>query len=1041
MARTTAPLSRARLTGDPLPLTQTPVAPAKVRVPVVSGLTRQRVHDRLAGVWDHGLGLVVAPAGSGKTTLLARFAAASTDPVAWYRAEGRDESEAALLQHLEAAFVVILPGVARSWTSVEAASSALEQVAAGRILLVIDDLHVLESSPAERALERFIDYLPAPLAVLIGSRSEPAFNLSRRRVSSGLLEIGPDDLRFRSWEVERLFRDFYDVAVGPEEIARLARRTEGWAAGLQLFHLATRGKSADERRRILAGLGTSSRMVREYLTRNVLEQLPAELRSFLVKTSVLGVLSGPLCDRLLGRADGARNLEELERRRIFTIALDDDGTYRYHEVLRGHLESVLLEEQGEAAVRVANRRAGELLEAAEALPEALVAYCRAEAWEAAERLVAREGRQLADGSAPWLDALPAATFRHDPWLVLASARRHRAEGHWTDAIEAYQRAELGFGVAVPAQTCRRERLAIVPWLEAAPGPPADWSSRLRAALQRDPLAAGREPGEGAGLTADSQPDGHSGPAGRLHLGRGLALLAGGRPAAAIGALDPEAEGTAGEPALVAATYLGRGAARLIAADRAGIADLEAGIARAETAGWGWLARLGRALLAGATSTSVAPMPPIENVDPWATGLAALFLGWIRPDNPVALAALGRAAEGFAGLGSAPLEAWALALKALLSARAGRPDAGESIVRAEAAIRRGSVIEARYLLEQALALLDLERADYHIARATEIARRSGLAGPTVEAAGPSDVVGIQGDVQVVQAIQPVRAAQTTRPARPQRSLEQPAGSVAPIGLGAISVQMFGGFGLRLDGLEINLGSIKPRARLVLHLLGLACGGPVHREVFLASLWPDTDPDTAARLLHVAISSLRTALEPGTPRGGAGLIRREGDAYRLGLPPGSEIDLVTFESILQEAAISLADGDLDPAADALRRALERYRGELLPEDGPADWVVEARDRARLAAVGAARTLAELRLRADDHAGAIRACVRGLTVDRFDDGLWRQLVEAHDRAGDRGAAHRARRGYEQMLVDLGIDPLAEAVRLPTHDGFAGAVVAGGA
>ena len=192
------------------------MAPAKVRVPPVAGLVRQRVHDHLERVWSHGLGLVVAPAGSGKTTLLASFAAASPDPVAWYRAEGRDESETALLVHLEAAFVAVLPGVDRGWATVEGASRALEGVAAGRILLVIDDLHVLESSPAERALERFIDYLPESLAVLIGTRSEPGFNLSRRRVSGGLLEIGPDDLRFRSWEVERLFREFYDVAVGPE---------------------------------------------------------------------------------------------------------------------------------------------------------------------------------------------------------------------------------------------------------------------------------------------------------------------------------------------------------------------------------------------------------------------------------------------------------------------------------------------------------------------------------------------------------------------------------------------------------------------------------------------------------------------------------------------------------------------------------------------------------------------------------------------------------------------------------------------------------
>jgi DNA-binding SARP family transcriptional activator len=1013
------------------------VAPAKVRVPIVSGLTRPRVHERLDAVWTHGLGLVVAPAGSGKTTLLARFAAASADPVAWYRAESRDESEAALLQHLEAAFVAILPGLTRGWTSVEAASRALEQVAAGRILLVVDDLHVLESSPAEQALERFIDYLPASMAVLIGSRSDPAFNLSRRRVSGGLLEIGPDDLRFRSWEVERLFRDFYNEAVGPEEIARLARRTEGWAAGLQLFHLATTGKSADERSRILAGLGSSSRMVREYLTRNVLAQLPPDLRSFLVNTSVLGILSGPLCDRLLGRSDGARNLEELERRRVFTIALDDDGSYRYHEVLRGHLEGVLLEEQGEPAVRAANRRAGELLEAAEALPEALVAYCRAEAWEAAERLVAREGRQLADGSAPWLDVLPAATLRHDPWLVLASARRHRAEGRWLEAIEAYQRAELGFGAAVSAQACRRERLAIVPWLEVAAGPVADWSGRLRYALSRDPLAGARDPGEGSGAVQDVRPelrqDGRSEPASRLPLTRALALLAGGRPTMAIEVLDRDQSATAAEPALAAATLLSRGAARLLSGDRAGIADLETGIARAEEASWGWLARLGRALLAGATSPAAGLAPSIDNSDPWASGLSALLAGWLQPDDPASFGPLARAAERFAGLGAAALEAWALALQAYLGARAGRVEAGQTIVQAESAVRRGSVMEARYLVELALAMVDAERAEYHVARATEIARRTGLVGPPAAVVQPAPTAEIAGLT--------FRPAEGAEPARPRRSPDSLAGVPAPAGPGAITVHLFGGFALRVDGNEVDLTSIKPRARHVLHLLGLACGGPVHREVFLAALWPDTDPETAARLLHVAISSLRTALEPGTPRGGAGLIRREGDAYRLGLPPGSEIDLVAFEATLRQAGLDQAQGNLEAAADALRSALERYRGELLPEDGPAEWVIETRDRARLAAVGAARTLAELRSRGNDHAGAILACLRGLAVDRFDDGLWRLLVDAHDRAGDRSAAHRARRGYEQMLSDLGIDPLPEGTRVPTPEGFAGAVASAGA
>ena len=403
----------------------------------------------------------------------------------------------------------------------------------------------------------------------------------------------------------------------------------------------------------------------------------------------------------------------------------------------------------------------------------------------------------------------------------------------------------------------------------------------------------------------------------------------------------------------------------------------------------------------------------------------LLRGWLRPDEPGARAALEAAADRFGWLGSPVLEGWAVALQAVVVARAGLPGTGTSIVKAEAAVRRGAVPEARYLIEQALAIADLERADYHLARSAEIGRRTGLVGPAV--AAPPEAV-------LQPAPRPGRVAEIVR--------RRPAGVAAnaePVLTGSVSIELFGGFGLRVDGIELDLAGIKPRARLVLHFLGLAGGAPVHREVFLAALWPDTEPETAARLLHVAISSLRTVLEPGAPRGGAGLIRREGDAYRLGLPPGSEIDLVSFEALLASAAASQARAEVEAAADSLRRALERYRGDLLPEDGPAEWLVEARERTRVAAVGAARTLAELRLRAEDHAGAIQACLRGLAVDRYDDGLWRLQVEAHDRAGDRSAAHRARRGYEQMLSDLGLDPLAEAVLVPGASPFAGASAAG--
>ena len=417
----------------------------------------ERLDARLDAVWGYRLALIVAPAGSGKTTLLSRFAERVDGPVGWYRAEAWDADEQALLRHLEAALAPQLNGLATGWTSIADAANALDAWPGPRVLLLVDDLHTLEGTAAEAALERLIDYAPPSLTVIAGTRVPPRFNLPRLRVSGALLEIGADDLRFRSWEVERLFRDYYQNPLPPEELARLARRTEGWAAGLQLFHLATRGRAPDERRRVLAALGPSSRLMRDYLTRNVVDQLPNELRTFLIETSVLGRLSAALCDELLGRHDSGDMLAELEWRSLFTQALPDGGVYRYHEVLRSYLQGVLLDEVGHAAAQERFRRAGRLLADAGALPEALDAFCRAEDWESARSLVGRDGEAVADRSSAWIDALPASMLVHDPWLLLAVARRLRAEGRFAEAIERYQRAEDGLrqlraGGLVPRRT-------------------------------------------------------------------------------------------------------------------------------------------------------------------------------------------------------------------------------------------------------------------------------------------------------------------------------------------------------------------------------------------------------------------------------------------------------------------------------------------------------------------------------------------------------------------------------------------------------------
>ena len=949
------------------------VVPAKVRMPRVDALRRERLDRVLAQLWERRIGLVVAPAGWGKTSLLSQFAGGADLPTAWYRADHWDGPEQSFLSHLSAALAPVLGEAGTDWRSVDEALNAIAAWTGPRALLVVDDLHALEGTPAEAAFRRLVKYLSPNIKVLAASRSWPAINLPRLRVSEALVEIDADGLRFRSWEVERLFHEFYAEPIAPEELAQLARRTGGWAAGLQLFHLATRGKPPEEIRRILGALGGRSRLIREYLTTNVLEELPAELRDFLVETSVLGRLTAGLCDRLLQATGSQAMLDELDRRQLVSQVADDGGAYRSHDVLRAHLEAVLIDRRGEALARPLFRRAGMLLENVGALPEALHAYSRGESWSAADRLLAGHGERLIQGRRVWMDVLPLGMTQHDPWLVLATARQHRDDGRWAEAIAAYQRAERLFAGADAELICWRERQAVAAWLLSAPPPPVDWSTVVRAAVVRDPLAVL------AGARTLSPVD--------ERLATGLAHLLTGQLAIARAQLSAAAETPGVSQAVATGARLGSAVAALLAGDAAGERELDWIIEAAEGAGLTWLARMGRSALAltsrGDAGSEVAAVRlAFERTrDELSASLAALAGGAAGLQGGTgSIEGLEQAAEVFRRLGAGVLEAWARSLLALAMARAGRERAAAMALRAERLATASGAVGASYFAYLALAAADPERGARYREIGHAVQARTGLSAAFAIAIVP-----------------------------------EPAPPSAPAP--GLAVRCFGGLAIVVDGRRVDLGQLKPRARALLRLLAMNAGRPVHRETLQLALWPDMDPESAARNLHVAVSSLRRVLEPGAARGASRLLVRDGDAYKLVLPENGELDLSRFERALHDAELARLAGEGPTAVTRLREALDLYAGDLLPEDGPADWIVERRERYRAEAVRASQHLAELLLARGDLAAAADVAGAGLRLERYHDPLWRTLIEAHQRAGEPGAAARARRDYQRTLAELGL------------------------
>ena len=944
-----------------------PLVPARWRVPSASGLQRQRLLSALQDPWEHGLVLLVAPAGSGKTTLLAQFAAGARVPVAWFRAESSERDPGHLLRYLDASLRAALPDLKGDFSSVEGAAAALHGLKQ-KAVLVLDDLHALEDSNAEQALGRLVRFLPRNLAVVAASRSSPRLNLSRLRLDGRLQLIEAGDLRFRAWEVERLYSELYRDPLLPEDLALLTHKTSGWAAGLHLFHLATRDRPLVERRARLDTLNGSSKLIREYLADNVVRELPVRLRTFLVETCVLGRLTGGLCDRLLRVTGSAALLEELEDRQLLSSATAGDG-YRCHDVLRTHLEAILVQQLGEAAARLRYREAGALLEDSGDHADALYAFFRAEDWEGVGRLLANEGPRLASSAAPWIDRMPLPLAADNPWLLLGSARRQRLAGQWREAIETYTRAENAFQTQAGMETCRSERRAIAVWLERPLEQLSGWDGLVRASTR----------------SIQSPVVGADRPAPRDMVAAGLTSLLAGNLNDAREALRDAVSMPEASESLVLGARLAE-AVVLLLHDPEAATELDSVVSEADRCGNAWLALVGRAVLAltgrreGLAEAASVRAHFDGQADTWGRALAGLLEGLGRlvagegPGTP-----LEAAAEDFRLLGATTLEAWCLCVRSLLLARSGDSSARTAALQAESVARAAHLGGPLHFAYDALAIAEPHRADFYRALAGEIRDRSGL-------------------------------ARTTQP-QAAELLDDPV--PAPV-----DIRCFGEYRITVGGSQLDLKAIKPRARQLLRMLSIHFPRPVHLEVIGAALWPESDREVVRRNLQVAVHAVRRLLASAPLASGDTLLGRDGESYCLDLPQGSVVDLREFEQSLAEGRQARAAKDYPRAAQAYQLALDLHSGDLLSEEGPAEWVVMERERCRAQAVEAAQSLADACRDSGDLDACVRACERGLTLDRFRDNLWRRLISAHERAGNRAAEMKAQLTYSAILAELGLE-----------------------
>jgi LuxR family maltose regulon positive regulatory protein len=444
----------------------TPILATKLYVPPPRPRAVPRPHliERLNEGLALGcrLTLVSASAGFGKTTLLSTWVAGCGRPVAWLSLDEGDNDPARFLTYLVAALQTLAPTVGEGVLAAlesprpphteSLLTELLNEIDAvpEPFILVLDDWHAIDSEPVDRVLAFIVDHLPPRMHLVIATREDPALSLSRLRARGRLSELRAADLRFTAAEAAEFLNQVMGLNLSAEDVAALETRTEGWIAGLQLAALSMRGHQ--DSAGFIQSFTGSHRFVLDYLLEEVLHQQSEGIQTFLLRTSILDRLCGPLCDAVLGSpaASGQDTLEYLERANLFIVPLDSERRwYRYHHLFGELLLQRLGQTLAPLETAALHIRASEWYELNGLALAAFHHATKAGDVERAERLIeARKMglhyRSVATPVLAWLGSLPKTILDARPRLWVRSATLALMAGQIARVEERLQGAEAAF---------------------------------------------------------------------------------------------------------------------------------------------------------------------------------------------------------------------------------------------------------------------------------------------------------------------------------------------------------------------------------------------------------------------------------------------------------------------------------------------------------------------------------------------------------------------------------------------------------------------
>jgi ATP/maltotriose-dependent transcriptional regulator MalT/DNA-binding SARP family transcriptional activator len=447
------------------PLIHNKVTPPHYVTPT---LRRGRLLDWLHAMSTCRAIVVAADAGYGKTTLAWQWEREVAFPCYWYKLDRNDRDWSLHISYLIEAINQRHPGFGRR------AHSMLEQLGgpgssrpgvAAYLLaemyekltepctFIIDDWQFVASVTEVRGLwNQILRDAPPTCRFIFLSRAKPQLQFARFKTHAGYAEMRTDALRFTDREINELFRDIYSDPLDPIDLVELERRTEGWAASLQLVEVSLRERrSPAERRAFIQSITANTDTdLFSFLGEEVLDQQDDRTRNFLQTTSILHQMTPELAERLSGIQDGARLLSDLEQRGLFTNRLDTtEARYRYHGLFRDFLEKRLHLDRSAGEIVGLHIHAASYFETHEEWPEAIHHYLSADLQPQAARLIARHGEDVAaEGRVglidEWIVQLPPKTIRENARLSLLKGEALGMRGEWDAALDAITRARAFF---------------------------------------------------------------------------------------------------------------------------------------------------------------------------------------------------------------------------------------------------------------------------------------------------------------------------------------------------------------------------------------------------------------------------------------------------------------------------------------------------------------------------------------------------------------------------------------------------------------------